>query len=155
MTGTSIAAETSTMSSHLTDLANYGMQRVAQMELVNATTVRTTMELTEASGWEHTIYAIVFNGVIERIGSSKGTLQARCRQTDRYLTNFLNGKCPPQNQRETVIWRECFAEHGVGILYARVGPMVTTEFGTYNDYLAIENVLLGRYRPRLNNSHHR
>ena len=149
------ATEASTRGSHIADLAKYGMQRVARMELLNPIAVRTTIEVPEAADWECTIYAIVFNDIIERIGSSKGKLQARCRQTDRYLTNFLNGKCPPQNQRETVIWRECFAQYGIGTLYARVGPMVTTDFGTYNDYLAVENVLLGRYDTRLNNSHHR
>jgi hypothetical protein len=54
-----------------------------------------------------------------------------------------------------LIWRECFKRDGTGIVYARVGPTVTTEFGTYNDYLAVENVLLGKYKPRLNNSHFR
>ncbi len=141
--------------SHITDLMKYGMQRVARLELVDSTTVKTTIEVPEAAVWECTIYAIVFNGIIERVGSSKGKLQARVRQTDRYLTNFLSGKCPPQNQRETALWRDCFAQHGIGLLYARVGPMVTTEFGTYNDYLAVENVLLGRYDTKLNNSHHR
>jgi hypothetical protein len=39
---------------------------------INATTVRTTMEVPEAAGWECTIHAIVFNGIIERIGTSNG-----------------------------------------------------------------------------------
>jgi hypothetical protein len=133
------------------------MLRVGNITRLDPETVRTTIDDPEAGLWDNTIYAIVFGGFVERIGASKGPLRARCRQTDRYLTNFLRGKCPPQNERELGIWRECFERHGTGMIYARVGPMVTTDFGPYNDYLAIENVLLSTYKRelRLNNSHFR
>jgi hypothetical protein len=138
--------------SDLAALGKYQMRRVARIELVDAMTARTTVEVPEAAGWECTVYAIVFGDRIERIGSSKGLLGRRCKQTDYYLTKFLRGNSPPQNQRELPIWRECFERHAIGIIHAKIGPMVTTEFGTYNDYLAIENILLSRHKPRLNNS---
>jgi len=148
-------SDTGAAVSDLADLEKFRMCRVGRIEQIDALTVRTTIELPEAALWERTVYAIVFGDKIERIGSSKRMLGRRCKQTDYYLTKFLSGDCPPQNQRELPIWLECFDKHRAGIIYAKICPEVTTEFGTYNDYLAIENFLLNKYKPRLNNSHFR
>src|ERR1700730_18388160 len=59
------------------------------------------------------------------------------------------------SDRELPIWQECFKRHGTGEVYATIGNTVPTEFGPCNIYLAVENMLLQRYKPRLNNSHFR
>ena len=144
------------MAHHLAALDSYQMRGVATIRRMADQTFQTTFEVLEARGWVQSIYAIVFDGNIERVGSSKGPLGARCKQTDRYLNRKMreptwNGL----NEREWSLWQDFFRQHGTAAVYATIGPTVTNRFGTYNDYLAVENLLLGRYKPRLNNSYFR
>jgi hypothetical protein len=49
---------------HVADLSKFGMQRVAQMKLLDdGTTIQTTFVLPQAKTWCRTIYAIVFADV--------------------------------------------------------------------------------------------
>jgi hypothetical protein len=59
------------------------------------------------------------------------------------------------DNRELPIWQECFRRYETGEIYATIGKTVPTEFGACNIYLAVENVLLQNYKPRLSNSHFR
>ena len=144
------------MAKDLDDLDRYEMKRVATIRRMGDPPFQTTFEVPEAKDWTQTIYAIVFDGKIERIGSSKAPLRARCKVTDRYL-NRKTGEptWTGLNEREWLIWQDCFKQHGTATIYATIGPTVTNRFGTYNDYLAVENLLLSKYKPRLNNSYFR
>jgi hypothetical protein len=142
---------------HIADLTKFGMQCVAQMKLLDdGNTIQTTFVLPHAQKWCCTIYAIVFGDVVERIGSSENTLLSRCQQTDRILSRkFRDPQYDGASDRELPIWQECFNQHGTGEVYAAIGNTVPTEFGPCNIYLAVENMLLEKYKPRLNNSHFR
>jgi hypothetical protein len=142
---------------HIADLTKFGMQRVAQMNLLDeGATIQTTFVLPQAKSWCCTIYAVVFGDVVERIGASKDTLRRRCQQTDRILSQkFRDPHYTGASDRELPIWQECFKRHGTGEVYAAIGETVPTDFGPCNIYLAVENMLLQKYKPRLNNSHFR
>ena len=135
---------------HVADLTKFGMQRVAQMNLLDdGATIQTTFVLPEAKNWCCTIYAIVFADVVERIGSSKNTLVSRCRQTDRILSRkFRDPQYDGTSDRELVLWQECFERHGNGEVYAAIGNTVPTEFGPCNIYLAVENMLLQKIQAQ-------
>jgi hypothetical protein len=105
---------------HVADLTKFGMQRVAQMNLLDdGATIQTTFVLPEAKKWCCTIYAIVFGDVVERIGASKNTLLSRCRQTDRILSRkFRDPHYDGASDRELPIWQECFKRNETGEVYA-------------------------------------
>jgi hypothetical protein len=142
---------------HIADLTKFGMQRVAQMKLLDDnTTIKTTFALPEAKNWCCTIYAIVFGGVVERVGSSKDTLLRRCRQTDYILSRkFLDPHYNGASDRELPICRNASDGTKPARSTLTIGKTVPTEFGACNIYLAVENMLLQNSKPRLNNSHFR
>ena len=59
------------------------------------------------------------------------------------------------HRREMKIWQECMKRHRLAMIYARFGNTLNNEFGEYSDYLSLENLLLSRHKPFLNNSHSR
>jgi hypothetical protein len=77
----------------------------------------------------------------ERIGSSKNNLLSRCQQTDRILSRkFRDPSYDGTSDREMLGWQECFKRHEVAEVYATIGDMVPTEFGSCNIYLTVEKL---------------
>lgn len=113
---------------------------------------------------ERAIYAWFIDEKLVRIGSSKGKLFYRTKQTKGWLNGFYRGN--PNRKKDSRYksnlndannWRNALShsEEKVARCYGRTGQFVETPIGPVNTYLAIENVLIERHKPMLNRSSHR
>jgi hypothetical protein len=139
------------------DLAYYGLVKVAELALTDKDVFQITVTDLETTRKERTIYAIVIDKRIVRIGSSKAQLRLRLREWERLVTNRLQN---PEAKSATPLWealewKRLLNTHGGGAFYARQGTEVRTPIGEFRAYLDEESILIGRYLPLLNRSKHR
>ena len=133
-------------------LKGYGMNRIGRVEMPDAATFRVVVEQPEAARWERAIYAFVVGDEIVRVGSSKGLLGGRLNSWTRDVSKAFRGDFGSTGEEEAAKWRACLTLHKGGLVFARVGTVVTTPVGTFPVYKDEESVLIGRHKPRMNNS---
>jgi hypothetical protein len=135
------------------------MRPVATVSLPSPTWFVVQLTEQEAGSWTCAIYAFLIGDEICRIGSSKGLLGVRLSSWTRDLTARLSDMDNPKkmatNAVEAAQWRMRLERCGPGLVFARIGTVVTTPVGEISTYLDEESVLIGRHLPALNNSKHR
>ena len=140
-------------------MLDYGMREVARVALPERTSFRVTLTDGSAGAWTCSVYAFVIGDEICRIGSSKGPLAKRLaawqRDLSARLANMEAVAKMATRAEEAALWRQRLELCGNGVVLARPGTMVRTPIGEISAYLDEESVLIGRHRPKLNNSMHR
>jgi hypothetical protein len=135
-------------------LEQYGFRKVADVHLRDNAFFIENLEPTIGET-ERVVYVFALGDKIVRIGSSSKPFRFRVLAWERDVSARLQGRGSSTTQAESDAWRRWFDKYEVGQLYARAGTQVSTPIGVISSFLDEENVLLGRYKPPLNRSHHR
>jgi len=106
-----------------------------------------------AAEWICSVYAIVFQDRMLRIGASKKPLRSRIRSYRTYIMKSIKceGVGTPTPLWEALRWKELLLIEPAEI-WARPGSLVRTPLGQLNAYLTEERALIQRYKPELNRS---
>lgn len=110
---------------------------------------------------DHAVYLWSIDDKIVRVGSTKGSLLLRSRQTENWLNGLISGKATrksaerlQRDRADAENWQRGLqgANEAVARCFGRSGTVVETPMGQVNAYLAEENWLIERFRPELNRS---
>jgi hypothetical protein len=141
---------------------SYGMVPICEFGIATDGTCSLVVRDADVADQSCGLYIWLIEDEIVRIGSSKAPLIDRMKSHSRWIELRLTGQCrvsdPKKLARQTEDarrWQQALSGGKRATAWARQGTMVESPVGYINTYLAEENVLLERYKPRFNNSHFR